>query len=246
MGNRNGFPIFLCSYWQITFTITENIRFFALPHAWKNEYRKMTKEEHWDRAFEGKSNEELGWYEQEPEPTMGLIRSLKLSPYAEILTVGAGTTSLIEYLLEDGFQNITINDISGVALDNLREDLGKEECNVEWMKDDLTQPTILKELPLLDLWLDRAVLHFFTEPKEQLAYFNLLRQKVKSKGYVLLATFAKGGAEQCANLPIVQYDLKMLQEKLGYDFQPVQQLNYTFINPNGAERPYIYAVFQRK
>jgi SAM-dependent methyltransferase len=206
----------------------------------------MTKEKHWDRIFSDKENEGLGWFEQEPEPTMGLVRSLKLSPYAEMLIVGAGRTTLIEYLLEDGFQNITINDISGVALEQLRTDLGKEECNVEWMQDDITHPTLLKDLPQLDLWLDRAVLHFFTEPKEQLAYFNLLKQKVKSKGFVLLATFAKNGAEKCANLPIIQYDIDLMHEKLGYDFEPVQQLNYTYINPKGEKRPYVYAVFQRK
>jgi SAM-dependent methyltransferase len=207
---------------------------------------QITKEEHWDRAYDGKEIEQLGWYEKDPQPSLNLIQSLQLSPYAEILTVGAGATTLIEYLLEDGFQNITINDISAVALDRLKDILGKEECNVEWMKDDLTHPTLLKDLPMLDLWHDRAVLHFFTEVKDQLTYFNLLKQKVKSKGYVILATFAKGGAEKCSNLPIVQYDVDMMQDRLGFDFELIKSLDYTFINPGGGERPYIYAVFQRK
>ncbi|MGB1104124.1 MAG: class I SAM-dependent methyltransferase [Crocinitomicaceae bacterium] len=206
----------------------------------------ITKEKHWDKAYNARAVEDLGWYEKTPQPSLDLIRSLNLSPYAEILTVGAGATTLIEHLLEDGYQNITINDISAVALDRLRDILGKEECNVEWMKDDLTQPTLLKELPMLDLWHDRAVLHFFTDARDQLTYFNLLKQKVKSKGYVILATFAKGGAEKCCNLPIVQYDIRMMAEHLGNDFELLKELDYTFINPRGGERPYKYAVFQRK
>ncbi len=177
---------------------------------------------------------------------MGLIRSLKLSRYAEIIDVGAGASTLIEHLLEDGFQNITVNDISPVALEMLRNELGKEECNVEWVADDIIAPTVLKELPLIDLWHDRAVLHFFTEDKQQLAYFNLSKQKVKSKGFVIIATFAKGGAEKCSGLPILQYDQEMISQRLGFDFELKQALDYIFVNPNGDERPYIYTLYQRK
>lgn len=206
----------------------------------------MSSKEHWDAAYSGKSHTSLGWYESNPEPSMGLIRSLNLSRYAEIINVGAGASTLIESLLEDGFQNITVNDISSVALEILREQLGKEECNVEWIVDDLTAPTILKDLPMLDLWHDRAVLHFFIDEKDQLAYFNLLKQKVKSLGYVIIAAFSKGGAETCSRLPILQYDQEMISQRLGFDFELKQVLNHVYINPNGDERPYIYTLYQRK
>lgn len=206
----------------------------------------MDAKTHWTSVYQDKNPEQLGWYEETPEPSLGLIRSLKLSPYAEILNVGAGASTLIEHLLEEGFQNITVNDISPTAMEMLRDQLGKEECNVEWVQDDLTAPTALKEIPQIDLWHDRAVLHFFTEPKDQLAYFNLLKQKVKPGGYVIIATFAIGGADKCSGLPILQYNAEMLTERLGFDFELKQRLNHTFINPNGGERPYIYTLFQRK
>jgi SAM-dependent methyltransferase len=206
----------------------------------------MTLKDHWNAAYRKTTPVQLGWHEPNPDPSMKLIRSLNLSRYAEIIDVGAGVSTLIDLLLEDGFQNITVNDISPVALDLLRETLGKEECNVEWMVDDLTAPTILKQLPLLDLWHDRAVLHFFTSDKDQLAYFNLLKQKVKSKGFVIIAAFAKGGADHCAGLPILQYDTTMLSQRLGSDFILKESFEHTFINPNGDERPYIYTLFQRK
>jgi EEF1A lysine methyltransferase 2 len=206
----------------------------------------MNLKDHWDKAYADKSVDKLGWHEPNLEPSMGLIRSLNLSRYAEIINVGAGASTLIEQLLEDGFQNITVNDISSVALDVLREQLGKEECNVEWVQDDLTLPIALKQLPMLDLWHDRAVLHFFVSEKDQLAYFNLLKQKVKSKGYVIIAAFSKGGAEKCAGLPVLQYDQEMISQRLGFDFELKQVLNHIFINPNGEERPYIYTLYQRK
>jgi len=188
----------------------------------------------------------LGWYEERPEPSMKLIRELNLSRYAEIINVGSGSSTLIEYLLEDGFQNITVNDISDVALSVLKDELGKEECNVEWIQDDLTAPTALKDLPAIDLWHDRAVLHFFTEEKDQLTYFNLLKQKVKSKGHVIIATFSKEGADKCCGLPVVKYDENMISERLGFDFELKRVLHFLFKNPNGEERPYIYTLYQRK
>ena len=206
----------------------------------------MNRKTHWDNSYTDKTPQELGWFEQTPEPSMGLIRSLKLSRYAEIICVGAGATTLIEHLLEDGFQNITVNDISPVALELLRKELGEEECNVEWMVDDIIAPTILKQLPMVDLWYDRDVLHFFTEEKDQLAYFNLLKHKVKSKGYVIIAAFSKGGAEKCSGLPIVQYDQEMISQRLGFDFELKQALNFTHVNPKGDDRPHIYALYQRK
>lgn len=206
----------------------------------------MNQKEHWTAAYTDKTANELGWYEQNPQPSLSIIRKLNLSHYAEILTVGAGATTLIEHLLEDGFQNITVNDISPSALDMLREQLGKEECNIEWVQDDLTEPTVLKELPMLDLWHDRAVLHFFNDAKDQLTYFNLLRSKVKPGGYVILGEFSKDGAEKCSGLPVFRYDEQMYKDRLGSDFKLIETINYTFINPKGEERPYIYSLFQRK
>lgn len=127
----------------------------------------MNLKEHWDAVYTNKVIEKLTWQESIPEPSLKLIRNLDLSHYAEIISVGTGTSNLIEFLLEDGFQNITVNDISSVAMQLLKEKLGKEECNVEWVQDDLTAPTLLKEIPRIDLWYDRAVLHFFIEEKDQ-------------------------------------------------------------------------------
>ncbi|WP_035842847.1 class I SAM-dependent methyltransferase [Crocinitomix catalasitica] len=205
----------------------------------------MDWKSHWTKIYEGKVETELGWYEAHPKDTIHLINSLNLSKYAEIFVAGAGATTLIEFLLEDGFQNININDVSPKALSILRENLGKEECNVEWILDDLTAPSILHELPLLDLWIDRAVIHFFTEEVDRNTYFDLLKSKVKVGGFVLLATFAKGGAEKCAGLPIRQYDLEMLQSELGPAFETIATNNSIFVNPKGGQRPYIYGLFQR-
>ena len=96
----------------------------------------------------------------------------------------------------------------------------------------------------VDLWIDRAVLHFFTLSKDQDNYFNLLRTKVKSKGFVLFAEYNLQGANSCAGLPVHRYSKEMLIEKLGPGFELIDSFEYTFIAPSGAEKPYIYTLFK--
>ncbi|WP_250435663.1 class I SAM-dependent methyltransferase [Hanstruepera flava] len=205
----------------------------------------MNFESHWNKAFE-KEDSQLGWFEENPAQTMQLVTSCNLEQDSRILTVGAGTTTLIDNLLDAGFQNIFANDLSTVALNKLKLRIqGTYQYDLTCIADDLTNPTKLKELKPVDLWIDRAVLHFFLKPEEQESYFNLLTTKVSQNGYALIAVFATNGAEKCCGLPLQRYSLEMLQEKLGKDFKLVDSFNYTFINPFGGERPYIYTLFKK-
>jgi hypothetical protein len=111
--------------------------------------------------------------------------------------------------------------------------------------DDLTNPSELHQLNNIDLWIDRAVLHFFLKDEEQNAYFNLINNIVAKGGFVLIAVFALDGAEKCCGLDLKRYNVDMLQNSLGSDFKLIDTFNHTFINPFGGKRPYIYTLFKR-
>ena len=112
--------------------------------------------------------------------------------------------------------------------------------------DDLTNPFELLKIEEVDLWHDRAVLHFFINLNQQEAYFNLLKQKVKSGGYVIFSEFALNGAKKCCGLEILNYDNNMFQNNLGDDFQLIDTYNYLYTHPsNGNTRKYIYSLFKR-
>jgi SAM-dependent methyltransferase len=201
--------------------------------------------EHWNRAFD-KADNQLGWFEENPIPTMQLIETCKLENDARILNVGVGTTTLIDSLLDAGYSNLIANDLSDIALFKLKERIQKSHnYNLKGIVDDLTNPTELKKIDPIDLWIDRAVLHFFLQEKEQTAYFNLIKKIVAKNGYVLIAVFALNGAEKCCGLDLKRYNVEMLQNSLGTDFQLIDSFNHTFINPFGGERPYIYTLFKR-
>lgn len=203
--------------------------------------------EHWERVFEKTAFDKLGWYEESPEPSLQLIKQCNLSKDAAILNVGTGASTLIDELLTLGFPNIIATDISSSAIRALKQRLGQEESKkIKWIIDDLTSPRELNQLAQVDLWHDRAVLHFFNEEEEQKAYFNLLKKVIKKNGFVIIAAFSLNGAEKCSGLPVYRYKTEMLQEKLGEEFHLKKAFDYTYTMPSGESREYLYTLFQRR
>ena len=202
--------------------------------------------EHWNAAY-NVEDEQLGWFEANPMQTMELVNACDLQKDATILNVGAGTTTLIDTLLEEGYTNMIANDLSDLALDKLKQRIKKSHnYNLTCIKDDLTNPQKINKLQNIDLWIDRAVLHFFLTETEQNAYFNLIQKIVSKNGYVIIAVFSLEGAQKCCGLDLKRYNLEMLQNNLGTHFNLIKTFNHTFINPFGGERPYIYTLFQRQ
>ena len=201
--------------------------------------------DHWSTAYEGKAITGLGWYEEDPEPSMRLIRKCNLEKNASILNVGAGATTLVDALLDAGYEGVIASDLTASGLERLKERLGEKSSRVDWIVDDLTHPEKLNELAKVDVWHDRAVLHFFQEKKEQQAYFDLLRRLLRKGGYVIIAAFNLQGSEKCFGLPVHRYDEAMLQERLGPEFELKETFNFTYTTPSGDSREYVYTLFQR-
>jgi len=201
--------------------------------------------EHWNKAYLNSAEDKLGWYEEFPQESICLIDKCNLSPDSVILNIGAGTTTLIEFLLLMGYKHIIATDISNHSLTRLKTSLGNEKDKIMWIVDDLTNPVLLKNIPPVDLWIDRAVLHFFTKPKDQDTYFELLKRKIRKGGFVIFAEFNLKGATKCSGLPIYRYSGEMLAEKLGGDFELTDSFDYIYTMPAGAERPYVYTLFRK-
>ena len=199
---------------------------------------------HWNTVYLNNPLERLGWFEEKSTQTLDLINQINLVKTAKILNIGAGSSVLIDNLLELGFTNIIANDLSEVSLASLKKRVGMNE-KVQFIVDDLLHPLQLNSLKNVDLWNDRAVLHFFVKKQDISAYFNLLKRVLSLNGYVIIAVFAKNGANTCCELPIQKYDVNMLQKELGAKFTLLKTFNHTYINPHGGERPYIYTLFQR-
>lgn len=204
-------------------------------------------EKHWNNAYLKTPVDRLGWYEEKPSASIDLIEECGLPKDALIFNAGAGATRLIEELLNLEYTNLMVNDISSSALIELKNSLSKHHhSNVDFVLDDLTNPSQLLDIKKVDLWHDRAVLHFFTEDWQQEAYFNLLRSKVKNGGFVILAEFNLEGAKKCCGLDVYNYNESMLENKLGDEFILQDSFNYTYFQPSGNSREYVYTLFKRQ
>lgn len=198
---------------------------------------------HWNNVYLNSPEEKLGWYETDLKPMLDMITKTKFDKSARILNVGAGSTRLVDELLAAGYSNLLATDLSDVALKSLAGRVG--DGRIECIVDDLTNPVELLRIDPVDIWIDRAVLHFFNEQKDQEAYFDLLYDTVNNNGYALFAEYNLSGADKCAGLPVHRYSTDMISSRLGKEFQLVENFDYSFIMPSGAERPYTYSLFRK-
>lgn len=202
--------------------------------------------DHWEKVYASKEINRLGWYEEVPEPSFKLISRCPIAKDDAVLDVGAGASTLIDYLLEGGYKNVIAVDISETALNKLKERLGEEKSSqVKWIVDDITQPMHMENLKNIALWHDRALLHFLLEEKEREMYLSVLKKVVKKGGYVIIASFSLIGAKKCSGLNVMNYDQRILFDFLGEDFDLIEHFDYTYHTPSSEERPYIYTLFKR-
>jgi len=145
---------------------------------------------HWDKVYAERTLSELSWFEPEPTMSLEVIESLRLDPAAPIVDVGGGASSLVDALLERGHLDLTVLDLSAVALRAARDRIGRRSSMVHWAATDLRE---WRPTRRYRLWHDRAVFHFLVDPADRKHYRDLLVRGVEPGGFVLLATFAPDG-----------------------------------------------------
>lgn len=209
--------------------------------------------EHWDAIFRTTTDAQLGWYEENVAQTLKFLDRIPAGNPLDVFLPGAGTSGLVDELLRRG-HSLVLNDISLAALDKLQTRLGGEghtpggtgtDARIQWLHHDISKP-LPAGLPPVHLWLDRAVLHFLLLESDIQAYFDNLRAVVAPGGHVLLAEFSTDGAKKCAGLELHRYSTDEMAERLGAGFELLGSEAYTYTNPNGDPRPYIYALFRRR
>lgn len=199
---------------------------------------------HWDTIFSNTEDSKLGWYEKNASQTLELLNQIPKWKKSTVFLPGAGTSVLIEELLSNGVK-LVLNDISIEALNLVKDRLNDKGVKIDWLCQDIAQP-IQSPLPKVDIWIDRAVLHFLTDKDDINGYFENVKSILKTGSHIIFAEFSKTGAPKCAGLTLHRYSIEELSEKLGSSFKLISYFEYTFINPYGDPRPYIYALYKKE
>ncbi len=203
----------------------------------------MKLDEHWNKIFSAKADSELGWYEEDVSQTLKFLDLIPHEKASTVFLAGAGTSILVDELLSRGLKLI-LNDISEEALAKLRNRIGTND-RLAWLHHDLSKP-LPDGIPQIDIWIDRAVLHFLLQENDIQGYFNNLNSNIHIGGHALLAEFSIDGEKKCAGLELHRYSVEEMTERIGENFELVKAEDYTYINPAGDPRPYIYTLYRKQ
>ena len=195
---------------------------------------------HWEHVYESRPSDAVSWYQPHALRSLDLIRRVAPGLDARVLDVGAGASTLVDDLLDAGMTQLSVLDISAAALRVARERLGARARAVRWIEADITAVPL--EPGSVDVWHDRAVFHFLTDPAERAAYVAQVRRAVRPGGHVIVAAFGPDGPLQCSGLPVVRYAPGELHAQFGEAFELVEHQSEDHRTPWGAVQHFVYCV----
>ena len=198
--------------------------------------------EHWEHIYQTKKPTEVSWTQEIPEASLTYVKSFHLLPSARIIDIGGGDSRLADHLLDQGFTDITVLDISESAIQRARQRLGNRADAVKWIVSDILD---FSPLETYDLWHDRAVFHFLREPGQIRKYLEMAEAAVR--GYLVVGTFSVDGPAKCSGLDVSRYDeegLKALFRTAGFSDMACSRENH--ITPSGDVQNFVFCSFSKK
>jgi len=210
---------------------------------WEAAMNAESRRIHWEKVYAGKRENEVSWFQENPAPSLDLIAKAGATAASALIDVGGGASRLIDALIENGFQAVTVLDLSETALAAAKARLGGRARQVQWVVADVTvwEP----QAAAYDVWHDRAAFHFLTEERDRTAYVARLTKAVKPGGHAIMATFAPDGPERCSGLPVARYDAQSLGRAVGDAFELVETRRHEHKTPSGSEQPFQFSLFRR-
>lgn len=199
--------------------------------------------EHWEDVWTRKKSNQVSWHQEYPKTSIELILSTNPSRDSRIIDVGGGDSNLVSKLLDLGFKNITVLDISAKALDRAKERLGKNAEMITWVESDIREFDTNERY---DIWHDRALLHFLTSEEDLKNYVELTRKHVKEGGHLIISTFSTNGPMMCSGLDTKQFSEESMKKLFSNGFEHVKSFEEEHKTPFGASQIFIYTVFRKK
>jgi ubiquinone/menaquinone biosynthesis C-methylase UbiE len=202
----------------------------------------FNRENHWETIYQTKSIDEVSWYEPTPQTSLDLIQQNNPSYSAKIIDIGGGDSFLVDHLLELGYQNITVLDISEKALNRAKKRLGKKAEQVKWIVADITHFIPSENY---DIWHDRAAFHFLTTAQEIKDYVTTAKNALSKNGQLIIGTFAEDGPLKCSGIEITRYSENTLKDCFKNDFNLENCTSYNHPTPFNTSQNFIFCSFTK-
>lgn len=202
---------------------------------------KLDRKKHWETVYETKNPDQVSWTQERPKTSLDFIHSFGLKKTAKIIDIGGGDSKFVDYLLDEGFENVTVLDISSKSLEKAKNRLGEKANKVNWIVSDITE---FEPNMTYDVWHDRATFHFLTTTDQIKKYIKTARKSVN--GFLTIGTFSQNGPKKCSGLEIKQYNEEELTSELKVGFDKIKCVTEDHLTPFETTQNFLFCSFKRQ
>ncbi|MFZ5977680.1 MULTISPECIES: class I SAM-dependent methyltransferase [Hydrotalea] len=203
----------------------------------------QSRKQHWETVFTSKASNEVSWFQEYPNTSIAFLELFNLPLTANIIDIGGGDCNLVDTLLDKGYNNIWVLDISAAALERAKNRLGEKAGLVHWIVSDITE----FEPPVqFDFWHDRAAFHFLTSDEAISKYVAIAEAGIRNKGYLVLGTFSETGPEKCSGLQVQQYNEASMSARFEIAFDRIKCITEDHTTPFNTVQNFLFCSFQKK
>lgn len=202
----------------------------------------LNRKEHWENIYQTKELTEVSWYQPTPVTSLDFFKQFDVPTNAKIIDIGGGDSFLVDHLLELGYRDITVLDISAAAIDRAKKRLGERACEVKWIVADASDFTPTEQY---DFWHDRAAFHFLTDEQEIANYVETAHQNINPEGIIVIGTFSEQGPTKCSGIDIKQYSEESMTERFGKLFEKIDCRIIDHQTPSGTIQNFVFCNFRK-
>jgi len=200
------------------------------------------RKKHWENIYQTKELKDLSWFQPTPETSLDFFKQFNVPTTAKVIDIGGGGSFLVDHLLDLGYQDISVLDISTAAIDRAKQRLGDKAKNVKWIVADAAtfNPT-----EKYDFWHDRAAFHFLTDEQEITNYLETARQNINSTGVLVIGTFSEQGPKKCSGIEIKQYSETTMTDRLKRFFEKIKCITVDHKTPFDTIQNFVFCSFRK-
>lgn len=204
--------------------------------------KQLTRKEHWENIYQTKELTEVSWYQPTPTTSLDFFSKFNVPKIAKIIDVGGGDSFLVDHLLELGYQDITVFDISAAAIERAKQRLGTRASEVKWIIEDASNFSPTEQY---DFWHDRAAFHFLTNEQEISSYIETAHRNITPNGILVIGTFSEQGPTKCSGIDIKQYSEATMTERFKNHFHRIDSIKTDHLTPSGSIQNFVFCSFRK-
>lgn len=208
----------------------------------REKMKNFDRKKHWENIYQTKALKEVSWFQPTPDTSLDFFKELNVPSTAKIVDVGGGDSFLVDHLLDLGYENITLLDISEAAIERAKHRLGDQAEKVKWIMADAAK---FKPDEKYDFWHDRAVFHFLTDEREIKSYVETVQQNLNLNGILVIGTFSKEGPEKCSGIKIKQYSETTMTELFEPVLEKIKCFTTDHKTPSGTIQNFLFCSFRK-